>query len=160
MTTIRVTTTIAAPIGRCFDLARSVEAHVASAAATGERVVAGRASGLFELGDEVTWEARHLGVRQRLSGRITAFDRPRFFQDRMTRGAFRSLEHDHLFESQGDGATRMTDVLRFVAPFGPLGWVAERLVLARHLRQFLERRNAVLKRLAESDEWREFLPTG
>ena len=76
-------------------------------------------------------------------------DRPAFFQDRMTRGAFRSLEHDHHFAPTAAG-TRMTDVLRFAAPFGPIGWVVERLVLAPHLRRFLSTRGASLKRAAES----------
>ena len=152
MYTLRVTTRIAAPPGVCFDLARSVEAHVASAAGTGERVVGGVTSGLLNLGDEVTWEARHLGVRQRLTGRITAFDRPHHFQDRMARGAFRSLEHDHFFDAVSDrdgGGTLMTDVVRFVAPLGPLGWVVERAVLAGHLRRFLTTRAASLKAMAE-----------
>lgn len=143
-----VTTSIAAPLSTCFDLARSVDAHVQAAAGTGERVVGGRMSGLLELGDEVTWEARHFGVVQRLSSKITAFRSNTFFQDRMTRGAFRSFEHDHLFKSQ-NGGTLMTDVLKFQAPFGPLGWIAERIILAPHLRRFLISRGLALKAMAE-----------
>ena len=146
---VRVVTSIAAPPANCFDLARSVGVHLQSAAGTGERVVAGRASGLLQLGDEVTWEGRHLGIVQRLSSRITVLDRPTFFQDRMTRGAFRSFEHDHHFVPTAAGRTDMVDVIRFAAPFGPVGWLAERLVLAGHLRRFLVRRGEALRRLAE-----------
>jgi ligand-binding SRPBCC domain-containing protein len=157
MVTLRVVTLIHAPPARCFDLARSVDAHVRSTAGTGERAVAGQTTGLLELGGEVTWEARHLGVRQRLTSRITAFDRLRSFQDRMVRGAFASLEHDHVFTpTDGGAATEMVDVLRFAAPLGPIGWVAERLLLAGHLRRLLAERGRVLKGLAESDGWREF----
>lgn len=77
MTTVVIETRIAAPIERCFDLARDVDAHVRSSAATRERVVGGRTTGLLELGDTVTFEGVHLGVRQRLTSRITEFDRPR-----------------------------------------------------------------------------------
>lgn len=144
----RITTSIAAPLATCFDLARSVDAHLESAAGTGERVVGGKLSGLLELGDEVTWEAKHFGITQRLSSKITAY-RPRtFFQDRMTRGAFRFLEHDHFFEPEGDG-TLMIDVMRFQAPLGPLGWIAERILLAPHLREFLTTRGLALKAMAE-----------
>ena len=160
MYTIRVVTIIAAPADRCFDLARSVDAHVRSTEATGERAVGGRTRGLLALGDEVTWEARHLGVRQRLTSRITRYDRPRSFQDRMVRGAFAALEHDHQFEPRQDGSTEMIDVLRFAAPFGPIGWLAERLLLGRHLRELLRTRGLVLKSLAETDRWREYLPAG
>lgn len=156
MHTIRVVTNIGAPAERCFDLARSVEAHVRSTRASGERVVAGRTRGLLELGDEVTWEARHFGVRQRLTSAITRYERPWFFQDRMVRGAFAALEHDHVFGERADGSTEMVDVVRFAAPLGFVGWVVERVVLARHLRRLLEERGSVLKVLAESDGWREY----
>ena len=155
MHTIRVATEIAAPPARCFDLARSVDAHVESAGTSAEKAVAGRTSGLLEAGEEVTWEARHFGIRQRLTSRITVFDRPGFFQDRMVKGAFRQLEHDHLFEPIPAGGTRMVDVLRFQAPWGPLGWLAERLLLERHLRRFLRERGLVLKTLAEGEGWRQ-----
>ncbi|HEX4125035.1 MAG TPA: SRPBCC family protein [Tepidisphaeraceae bacterium] len=145
---MRVTIWINASMSACFDLARSVDAHVQSAAGTGERVVGGKTSGLLELGDEVTWEGRHFGVTQRLSSRITAFESPSFFQDRMTKGAFKFLEHDHLFEAR-DGGTLMTDVMKFQAPPGPIGWIAERLVLAPHFRRFLAERGNALKAIAE-----------
>lgn len=155
---LRVETLIAAPVARCFDLSRSVDAHVLSAAETDERVVEGRTSGLLELGEEVTWEARHFGIRQRLSSRIVVMQRPQFFQDRMTRGAFKSFEHDHLFSETPNGETLMVDLLRIEAPWGLLGRVAERCLLASHLRRFLEQRAHALKQLAESDQWRRFLP--
>jgi len=153
MQTLRITTWINAPASRCFDLARSVDAHLESAAATGERVAAGPTSGLLGLGDEITWEGKHFGITQRLSSKITALEPPTFFQDRMTKGAFKFLEHDHVFNLR-DGGTEMVDILRFAAPLGPLGYVAERLFLASHLRHFLVERGKVLKRLAEND--REF----
>jgi ligand-binding SRPBCC domain-containing protein len=154
---VEVETFIAAPIERCFDLARSVDAHVHSAGQTGEKVLAGRLSGLLELGENVTWEARHLGIRQRLTSQITVFDRPTFFQDRMTQGAFRHFEHDHLFTTLPNGQTRMTDVLRFQAPFGFIGRLLERLLIGPHLKQFLTRRGVALKEMAESETWRNYV---
>lgn len=160
LATIALSTHIAAPRERCFDLARSVELHVRSTAATGERAVAGKTAGLLALGDEITWRARHLGVRQSLSGRITAYDRPRHFQDTMLRGAFARLRHDHFFDAAPDGGgTVMRDVLDFAAPLGPLGWLAERLFLTAYLRRFLQARNRELKAVAESDdEWARYIP--
>ena len=114
-----------------------------------ERAVAGVTSGLLDLGDDVTWRARHFGVTQELASCVTAFNRPVHFRDEMVRGAFRRLIHDHYFDDI-PGGTRMTDVLDFSAPWGLLGIVAERVVLSRHLRRFLERRGQILKRLAES----------
>ena len=56
-------TRIAAPIERCFDLSRSVEVHLAGNVHCGETAVAlgGVTAGLIELGQCVTWRARHFG---------------------------------------------------------------------------------------------------
>ncbi len=159
MVTIRVSTTIAAPIERCFDLSRSIDLHIASTEASGEKAVAGVTSGLIGLGQEVTWNARHFGVSQLLTSRITAFERPTFFQDRMVRGSFKELVHDHFFEANAAG-TIMKDVLEFTAPLGILGWLAERLFLQRYMESLLKGRNRVIKEVAESGRWKDFLGQG
>lgn len=157
MVKIVVRTEIAAPIERCFDLARSVDFHKHSMSSTGERAVAGVTSGLIGAGQEVTWEARHLGVRQRLTSRIVEFDRPRMFVDEQVRGAFASLRHAHRFEVAGEGRTIVTDDFTFRAPLGVLGRLAEMLFLTRYMRRFLEAHAARLKATLESDEWRGFI---
>ena len=151
MSRIRIETDIRAPLETCFDLARSVDAHIASTRATAERAVAGVTRGLLALGDSVTWRARHLGINWELTSRITAFDRPTHFRDEMTRGVFTRLVHDHYFEPSPNG-TRMIDEFDFTAPLGLLGVVADRLFLARYMRQFLETRARALKQFAESGD--------
>jgi len=156
--TVQVRTTINAPIERVFDLVRSADLHVASAISTQERIVGGISSGLFELGDHVTFEGRHLGVRQRLTARVVELDKPRYMRDEMVHGAFRTLVHHHRFAREpGDAAIIMEDELTFDAPFGPVGRLAERVVIGRHLRRFLEQRNAYVRRVAEGDEWPGYL---
>ncbi len=159
MPTIELETRIHAPIERVFDLARSIDAHMDSTGKTGEQAVAGRTSGLIELGEQVTWEAKHFGVRQRLTVEITTMDRPRMFEDVMVGGAFKAMRHTHRFAEEG-GVTTMTDTFRFSAPFGPLGRVAERLLLTRYMRSFLIERNRVLKAAAESNGWTRYLVGG
>ena len=149
MASFRIVTVIAAPIRVCFDLARDIDFHTRSMARTGERAVAGRTSGLIGLGESVTWEARHLGVRQRLTSRITAFDRPTHFRDEMTAGAFRSFAHDHRF-AERDGGTVMTDEVVFRSPFGPLGWLVDHVFMTGYLRQLLAGRCRAIKREAEA----------
>lgn len=156
MPRIVLETLIDAPPERCFDLSRSVDLHVLSTQQTGERAVGAVTSGLLALGEEVTWSARHFGLRQTLTSRITAFDRPRHFRDSMVRGAFRRFDHDHFFAARGEG-TEMRDVFDFDSPLGPLGRLVDALVLERYLRRFLERRNEEIKRVAESDAWRGML---
>lgn len=157
MPVIALQTRIHAPCERVFDLARCVELHLSAASATGEKAIAGVTKGLLGPGDEVTWEARHFMIRQRLQVRMTEYRKPDHFQDVMLRGAFRSMVHDHFFVPDGD-ATLMTDRFDFRAPLGFLGRTAERVFLTGYMRRFLIDRNRILKEIAESEAWRKFLP--
>jgi len=148
--TIRIETTIQAPIERCLDLARDTEVHIASAARTRERIVGSARSRLLTLGDVVTFEAVHFGLKQRLTAKITRFEAPQLFEDQMVRGPFRSLTHRHEFR-QTPGGTVMVDTFRYRSPLGPLGILADKLFLERYMRRFLTERAGYLKRLAESE---------
>jgi len=159
MVELKEVTTIAAPIERCFDLARSVEVHLAGNVHFGESAVAvgGVTSGLVDLGQRVTWRARHLGVWQNLTSEITRMERPTYFRDEMIEGAFKRMEHDHYFEATSADVTVMTDVFRFAAPLGILGTVAEVVVLRRYMTNLLHERIVVIKEIAESTEWARYL---
>ena len=160
MVTLHEVTRIHAPIERCFDLSLSVEVHMLGNRHFGEQTVTlgGVTHGLMRLGDRVTWQARHLGVRQRLTSAITRYDRPHAFQDTMLAGAFTSMQHDHFFLQLSDGVTEMRDVFRFAAPLGILGRIAEELVLRGYMTNLLRERNEAVRQVAESDQWRMYLP--
>ena len=158
MPVIELQTEIAAPKERVFDLARSIDVHQDTAEQTGERAVAGTTSGLIGAGEEVTWEARHFGIKLRLQVKMTKFDRPNHFQDIMISGAFRSMQHDHIFEDHG-GNTVMVDRFEYISPLGLLGRIADLLFLERYMRSFIQKRNASLKRTAESMDWKQYLKT-
>jgi ligand-binding SRPBCC domain-containing protein len=160
MVVLEEITTISAPIERCFDLSRSVEVHLAGNVHFGEAAVAlgGVTSGLIGLGQRVTWRAKHLGVWQNLTSEITAMDRPVYFQDAMVEGIFKFMKHDHFFQSISPGETAMRDVFCFAAPVPLFGWFAEILVLRRYMRDLLHERNTVIKQIAESPDWRLYIP--
>jgi ligand-binding SRPBCC domain-containing protein len=148
MARIELSTQIDATPERCFDLSRDLDLHVSSMQASGERAIAGRTSGLIELGEEVTWRARHFGVVHEHTSRITAFERPLHFRDVMNKGRFARFEHDHFFEPAARG-TLMRDVIEFHSPLGPVGALVDALVLRRYLTGLIETRNRVIKRRAE-----------
>ncbi|HEX8652116.1 MAG TPA: SRPBCC family protein [Pyrinomonadaceae bacterium] len=148
MPLIHLETFIKAPPELCFDLARSVDVHMASTNHTGERAIGGITSGMMNLGDEVTWEGTHFRIRQHLTSRITAFDRPRMFVDEMQRGAFKHWRHTHLFEEQDDG-TLMIDDADYASPLGLLGRIFDKLLLESHMTRLLITRNNHIKKVAE-----------
>ena len=156
MPIIRQEFLIAAPIDRVFDLARSIDLHQVSTAQTKERAIAGRTSGLIELGETVTWRAKHLGVYQQLTVRITEMERPHFFVDEMVKGAFQGFRHQHIFE-EVNGLTRMIDIFDYRSPLGWLGHLADWLFLEDYMRRFLAQRNQVIKEFSEGEQWLQVL---
>lgn len=158
MALIKLHTLINAPIGRCFDLSRSIDMHMLSTSKTKEKAIAGITSGLIGLNETVTWRARHFGIYQKLTVKITGLDYPHFFEDTMIRGIFKSMRHEHRFESHGD-TTMLYDHFEFEAPLGIFGKLAEKLLLTSYMKQFLEERNRLIKETAESSAWKKFLPS-
>jgi len=162
MIRLEETTTINAPIERCFDLSRSVEVHLCANVHCGEQAVAagGVTSGLVGLSQQVTWRAKHFGVWQNLTSQTTALESPSYFQVTMIRGIFRSMQAEHLFRILPSSATEMKDIFSIAAPVPLLGWLAETLFLRRYMLALLRERNAVIKRIAESpSDWQQYLET-
>jgi ligand-binding SRPBCC domain-containing protein len=149
MTRIHLETPVAAPVERVFDLARDIDFHQRSLSHTGERAVAGRTSGLIDLGETVTWRARHLGRHWSLTSRVTEFDRPTRFVDEQVSGPFAWFRHEHRFEPTPSG-TLMIDDWEHQSPLGWLGRIADALVLGRWMRRVLVARSEAIAREAES----------
>src|SRR5271170_4305479 len=98
MPTIHLTTFIAAPIERVFDLSRSIDLHKKSMSHTSEQAVSGTTSGLIELNETVTWKAKHLFKIRILKTSITQMDKPFLFTDEMVTGDFKRMKHEHHFK--------------------------------------------------------------
>lgn len=151
MPIIILETSINAPIERCFDLSRSIDLHMLSTVKTNETAIAGRTTGLIELGETVTWKAKHFGIVQTLTTEITAFEYPIFFVDEQVKGAFKSFRHEHKFYERNTG-TLMTDKFEFESPLGFLGNIVNRLILTKYMTKFLQERNEVIKSYAENNK--------
>jgi ligand-binding SRPBCC domain-containing protein len=157
MPTIELLTEINAPIQTVFDLSRNIDLHMESTKQTGEHAIAGRTSGLIELGETVTWRAKHFGILQNLTSKITEFNYPSLFVDEMVSGAFKSFRHVHHF-SEVDGLTVMKDVFVFESPFGTFGRLFNQLVLKRYMTNLLTKRNLFIKVSAEmTSDFRNFI---
>lgn len=156
MPTIELTTEINSTIEICFDLSRSIDLHTISTAQTNEQAIGGRTKGLIQLHETVTWQATHFGVKQQLTSKITAFDRPHFFIDEQVNGIFKSMVHEHKFEKVGNKVL-MKDSFEFHSPFGLLGKLFNQLVLTNYLKTLLLKRNQIIKEYAETGKWKDVL---
>ncbi len=150
MARIELQTTISASALTCFNLARSVDAHLSSMQHTKERAVAGRTSGLCELDDVITWEAKHFGIKQYLTVKITKMVPYSMFEDVLMKGAFKSMQHQHYF-AEKNGKTIMKDVFSYETPGWIFGIVFDRIVLRKYMTRLLINRNNLLKLLAEKE---------
>jgi ligand-binding SRPBCC domain-containing protein len=114
------------------------------------RAIGGVSSGAMEPGDTVTWRARHFGVAFRMTAVITEYQYPGRFVDEQLHGPFQRWWHEHTFKTAANGETLMTDVVQFQSPLGPLGSLADHLVLDRYLPHLLRQRNTWLKATLEA----------
>jgi ligand-binding SRPBCC domain-containing protein len=146
---------VSAPIERCFLLSTSIEIVERE---LGMHPVAGRTQGLVKEGDTIRWQGWQLGLPQFHVSRIELFEPPTFFRDRMIAGRFRAFEHDHSLTMQPSGRVMLADELRFTMHWGWLGDLLGYCLLAPHIRKLMRRRFSLLKQIAESAEWRTYLP--
>jgi ligand-binding SRPBCC domain-containing protein len=156
MPVIELKTFIKSDIETCFDLSRSIDLHELSTAQTNEKAITGKTSGLIGLDEFVTWQATHFGIKQKLTSKITAYNRPRYFRDEQQKGIFKFFVHDHYFQSKNE-MVEMTDIFKYESPFGFVGRLFNIIVLTRHLKNLLIKRNALIKEFAETNKWQTIL---
>jgi ligand-binding SRPBCC domain-containing protein len=156
LTRIHLTSFINAPVERVFDLSRSINLHMISTSATGEKAIAGTISGLINESETVTWEAKHLFKKRYFTSKITQMKKPDMFIDEMQKGDFKSFHHEHHFK-QVDNGTIMIDIINFEVPYGLFGKIADKIFLRSYLERFLVKRNEVIKEYAESQKWKAIL---
>ncbi len=156
MPKIHLTSFIAAPIERVFDLSRSINLHQVSTASTNEKAIDGVMTGLINKDETVTWQAKHLFKTRLFTAKITEMKSPVFFVDEMIKGDFKSFHHEHHFKAAANG-TIMIDLLNFETPYGKIGKMANALFLKSYLQKFLIKRNDVIKEYAETQKWKAIL---
>ena len=89
----------------------------------------------------VRWVAR---IVEHKPPRAVVFGEEARFVDEQESGPFKSFRHEHDFERVGDKATRILDRVTYRVGWGPIGWVADFLVVRRQLRSMFRHRHAVL----------------
>jgi len=77
---------------------------------------------------------------------IEEYEAPERFADVQVKGPYKSWRHVHTFEDVGE-ATLMRDVVQYELPFGILGTIAHRLIVAHQLKQIFDYRARRIRRL-------------
>jgi ligand-binding SRPBCC domain-containing protein len=158
MPTIHLTTFIAAPVERVFDLSRNISLHKISMQETGEVAISGVTSGLINKDDTVTWKAKHLFKTRFFTSKIMEMKPFEKFTDKMIKGDFISFFHEHFFKPAENG-TIIIDIINFETPYGFLGKLVNQFFLNSYLEKLIVKRNEVIRQYAVSDKWKALLQT-
>lgn len=156
MPKIHLTTFIAAPVERVFDLSRHIGLHKESMSKFKEEAVAGTRYGLIEKEETVTWRAKHLFKERIIRVKITEMKKPEKFTDEQVEGDFRMMKHEHYFKPCDNG-TILIDLFEFESPYGMMGRWFNSIYLTSYMKKLLEHRNQTIKTFAESDKWKKIL---
>jgi ligand-binding SRPBCC domain-containing protein len=156
MPIIHLTTFIAAPAKRVFDLSRHIGLHKESMAAYNEEAIAGTTSGLIEKEETVTWKAKHLFKTRTLKSKITQLEKYYLFTDEQAEGDFKTMRHEHHFKPCENG-TIVIDLFSFETPYGLLGRWFNSIYLTKYIKRLLEQRNIFIKEVAEGERWKVVL---
>lgn len=149
MSIIFLETNINAPIDRVFDLSCRVESHLAYSKLSKVKIIKGKKSGSFYLGESITWRANHFCFQQKYTLTITDLYKPTYFVYQLKGGIFRSLRHECHF-SYRNGTTTMSNVLKFIPRKGFVGVLVNFLFLRAYLIHLVMRQNMMIKKKAES----------
>ena len=149
MTTIKINTNYYAPIEKVFNINRDIDIHQQSASKTKEVAIAGITSGLINKNETVTWKGKHFELYLTHQSLISEMIFPTYFVDEQRKGHFKNFKHQHFFE-QKENYVEVTDILEYETPFGIFGKLFDKLLLKKHLTNFIIHRNSVLKNLAEN----------
>ncbi len=144
---------INAPLERCFLLSTSIPLVQRTLRM---KPVAGKTTGLVVKGDIVRWRGWKFGLPQMHETLISEYKRPDFFQDTMRRGRFKRFFHDHNLRTV-HGRTLAYDVVSFSMHFGLAGKLVANQIVVPHVLSLLQERLSLLKRVAESEEWKLYL---
>jgi len=156
MPQIHMTTFVAAPVERVFDLSRNIDLHKESMKQFKEKAVAGTTFGLIEKDETVTWTAKHFFKTRVLRVGITEMQKPIRFTDEQREGSFKMMKHEHHFKPCENG-TIMIDIFEFETPYGMLGKILNSFYLTSYIKRLLEHRNKTIREFAESSKWKRLL---
>lgn len=156
MPTIHLTTFIAAPIERVFDLSRHLAIYKVSIQQRNERFSSGAASNLVSQGETMTFQAKHLGKTRLVTTRVTELQKPSRLVQEQVKGDLLHFRHEHHFK-RVDNGTILIDMIDFDGPRDVVGKLIGKFYLKEYLEKFINKRNSLIRQYAETDKWRAVL---
>jgi ligand-binding SRPBCC domain-containing protein len=156
VTTLQETSIVAAPLDEVWRLYSDPIRGLPAVSGPDLRVHVEHADLPLHEGSRVVLDARwRSGPTTRWVSRIEAWSPPEpgattaWFVDELERGPFTVWRHQHWFERLDDRRTRLVDRVRYEVGWGPLGWVADHVLVRRALVRSLRQRHERTRELLE-----------
>jgi ligand-binding SRPBCC domain-containing protein len=155
MSEIKLTTFIAAPVERVFDLSRSVSL-VKQALLTNDILVSGeKTTGLLEEGESVTLQSKLLFKNRVWKLQLTKIVKPEMYIEEQVDGFFKNFKHEHYFKSCENGSF-LIDQITYEEK-GIAGQLADKIIFRNYLMKILDIKNTSIKQAAESNRWKQYI---
>lgn len=157
MPTLLFETTIAAPLAKVWAFHEDVKMSLPALSPPGDDVRIESADLPLAVGSRITILARGPLGPVRWVARIVEWVPPHAvvfgeearFADEQESGPFKRWRHSHEFEAIDAKTTRLVDRINYQAPLGPLGWVADKLLIRWKLRAMFKHRHGAVRKALE-----------
>lgn len=153
---IHLTTFIAAPTERVFDLSRHLALYKLIFQSRKERLSSGAASTLITKGETISIIAKHAGRSRMSMLKVTAYQRPVLFVEEQVKGDLQNYRHEHHFKPVDNG-TIVIDVVEFGIPKDIIGKIFGKVYFKKYLEELLRKRTELIRSYAETEKWRAVL---
>lgn len=159
MPTLEFQTNIAAPLEKVWAFHDDVNASLPALSPPGDQVSIESADLPVKVGSRIIILAKGpLGMKLRWVARITEYRPPHVvvfgeearFVDEQEAGPFKSWRHEHDFERIDEKTTLLTDRITYRVGFGPLGWIANLLLVRPKLKGMFRFRHGQTRKLLEN----------
>ena len=156
MAGIHLTTFIAAPIERVFDLTRNLAVYKYVFNSRKEKFSSRAGANLLTKGETVSIIAKHLGKERLSTLKITTLDKPVLLVEEQTKGDLLLYRHEHHFKPIDNG-TIVIDLIDFGVPRDLVGRYLGKIYLKNYLEELTRKRNEAVRSYAETEKWRAVL---
>jgi len=156
MARIHLTTFIAAPVERVFDLSRHLALYRLVFQSRKEKLTSGAASTLISKGETVSIIAKHAGRSRMIMLKVTSLQRPAMFVEEQVKGDIQSFRHEHHFKPVDNG-TILIDIVEFGLPKDIIGKVFGKMYFRKYIEELIKKRTELVRSYAETEKWRAVL---
>lgn len=150
---IHLTTFIAAPTERVFDLTRNLAVYKYVFNSRKEKFTSATGTKLLSKGETVSIVAKHFGKERLATLKITGLERPLLLVEEQSKGDLQMYRHEHHFKPIDNG-TIVIDLIDFGVPRDFVGRYLGKIYLKNYLEELTRKRNELIRSYAETEKWR------